>query len=54
VYNNAMSNSMTQGMPQSQNAQGGMPEVQDENSAMQFLEWLMQQQQGGMMPGVNR
>ena len=54
VYNNAMSNSMTQGMPQSQNAQGGMPEVQDENSAMQFLEWLMQQQQGGMMPGVGR
>lgn len=46
MYNQAM----TQGLPQAQNVgPDGVPQVQDENSAMQFLQWLMQQQQQGML-----
>ncbi len=46
-----------QGMPQIQNQQygqpqmlDGSPQVGDQNSAMQFLQWLMQQQRQGQMP----
>lgn len=45
------------GMPQMTNQQygqpqmlDGAPQVGDQNSAMQFLQWLMQQQQQGQMP----
>lgn len=41
---------MQQGQPQYGGNVGGAPEVGDQNSAMQFLQWLMQQQQQGQMP----
>lgn len=46
AYQMGMPGQQPMGMPQDPSM---MPEVQDENSAMQFLQWLMQQQQQGQM-----